>query len=87
VSGIGKKTAQRLILEMKSSVDEFEFAELAPAESSGQSGTLADDLRSALENLGHSDSDIEGVISVMGDDIEEADNLEPLMREALQMLN
>lgn len=85
VSGIGKKTAQRLILEMKSSVDDFEFAELAPAEAAA--GGMAEDLRSALANLGYKDGEVEGIVGVMGEDIEEADDLEPLLRDALKMLS
>lgn len=87
VSGIGKKTAQRVILEMKSSVDEFEFAELAPAEANAAGGGMADDLRSALVNLGYAEAEVEGVVGVMGEDLEDATNLEPLLREALKMLS
>jgi Holliday junction DNA helicase RuvA len=86
VSGIGKKTAQRVILEMKSSVDDFDFAEFVPAEASA-SGGMADDLRSALANLGYADKEIDSVISVMADDLDENEDLEPLLREALKMLS
>lgn len=85
VSGIGKKTAQRVILEMKSSVDEFEFAELAPAETA-KAGGAADDLRSALVNLGYADAEVDGVVSVMADDLDDGAELEPLIRDAIKML-
>lgn len=86
VSGIGKKTAQRVILEMKSSVDDFDFAEFVPAEASANGG-IADDLRSALANLGYADKEVDGVVGVMGDDLQDSDDLEPLLREALKMLS
>jgi Holliday junction DNA helicase RuvA len=86
VSGIGKKTAQRMILEMKSSVDDFDFAELAPAEATA-SGGVADDLRSALANLGYADKEVDSVVGIMAGDLDESDDLEPLLREALKMLS
>jgi Holliday junction DNA helicase RuvA len=86
VSGIGKKTAQRVILEMKGSVDDFDFAEFVPPEP-GASGGMADDLRSALANLGYADKEVDGVVGVMGDDLDESDDLEPLLRDALKMLS
>ncbi|QDG54626.1 Holliday junction branch migration protein RuvA [Persicimonas caeni] len=86
VSGIGKKTAQRVILEMKSSVDEFEFAELAPA-TPGATDGIADDLRSALANLGYADAEVDSVVSVMADDLDDGADLEPLLMDAIKMLS
>lgn len=85
VSGIGKKIAQRLILELKGAVDDFDFAELAPPDA-GAPENVADDLRSALVNLGYRDHDIDEVLAAMGSALESADDLEPLLREALKML-
>lgn len=85
ISGVGKKTAQRIILELKSAVDDFEFAELAPADPS-VGGGMADDLRSALANLGYRENDVEQTLENMQGSIENAANLEPLLREALKML-
>jgi Holliday junction DNA helicase RuvA len=84
VSGIGKKTAQRLILEMKSSIDEFEFAELAPPEQvdCGISG----DLRSALENMGFDSGDVDEVVDKVTREASDDAQLEPLLRDALKML-
>ena len=84
VSGIGKKTAQRLILEMKSSIDDFEFAELAPPETTN--GGIAGDLRSALENMGFTGSDVEEVVAKLTEDVDDDAQLEPMVRDALQML-
>ena len=84
VSGIGKKTAQRLILEMKSSIDDFEFAELAPPEKAD--GGIAGDLRSALENMGFGGSDVEEVVATLTEDADDDAELEPMVRDALKML-
>lgn len=86
VSGIGKKTAQRVILEMKSSVDEFEFAELAPASPDAADG-IAEDLRSALANLGYADAEVDSVIGVMVEDLDDDADLEPLLMDAIKMLS
>jgi len=85
ISGVGKKTAQRIILELKSAVDDFDFAELAPPERGVQSD-MAEDLRSALENLGYRENDVEQTLADMQGSIENAADLEALLREALKML-
>lgn len=85
VSGIGKKTAQRMILELKSAVDDFDFAELAPPDATSPGG-MGEDLRSALENLGYHEQHIDQAIEDMGDLLEGASDLEPLLREALKIL-
>jgi Holliday junction DNA helicase RuvA len=84
VSGIGKKTAQRLILEMKSSIDEFEFAELAPPEQAD--GGISGDLRSALENMGFDAGDVDEVVDQVTREASDDAQLEPLLRDALKML-
>ena len=84
VSGIGKKTAQRLILEMKSSIDDFEFAELAPPEN--VDGGVAGDLTSALENMGFDSGDVDEVVARVTDNASDDAKLESLLRDALKML-
>ena len=52
VPGVGKKTAERIVLELKDRLADFAVPVAAPAaEATG--GRLRDDLLSALQNLGY----------------------------------
>ena len=86
VKGIGEKTAQRLILEMKNSVSDLAFDEIAPPEQTDEETQRVRDLRSALSNFGYDDKTIDGVLAEMDDELEEADAIEPLIRQALSVL-
>ena len=84
VSGIGKKTAQRLILELQNKLDDL-IVEL-PDDSGNAAPGQHDELRSALINLGFQPSVIDSVVSEFGDDADDQP-MEALLRQALQMLN
>lgn len=85
VTGIGKKTAQRLILELQNKVDELTLE--SPEPTSSPVDDQHDDLRSALLNLGFQSSTIDGVIDELRDDADPDESIEKLVRRALQMLN
>ncbi|WP_047491440.1 Holliday junction branch migration protein RuvA [Terriglobus sp. TAA 43] len=52
IPGIGKKTAERVVLELKDKLDDLQAA--APAQASGfKGGPVVDDVLSALVNLGY----------------------------------
>ncbi len=53
IPGIGKKTAERIVLELKDRLRDVAPAELDAAEQRATSDELRDDLVSALENLGY----------------------------------
>ncbi len=84
VKGIGKKTAQRLILEMKSSIDDLIID--APAPRDASSIKRYDDLRSALLNLGYQSSTIDGVVDELRGEVDGDETVEALLRRSLQML-
>lgn len=83
VSGIGKKTAQRLILELKNKLDDFSIE--AP-DFAAAAGDQNDDLRSALLNLGFQSTIINSVVDELNEDFED-EPIEELLRRALKMLS
>ncbi len=84
VSGIGKKTAQRMILELKSRLTDFAWS---PDLSSAPQGAVFDDLRSALSNLGFPAGKIDDVLPRLKAETAAQEDLDGLLREALKMLS
>jgi holliday junction DNA helicase RuvA len=76
--GIGKKTAQRLILELKGKLDSGHVSGVAtPA-----GNAIAEDVRSALINLGYKPAQIDPALKRAG----AHDNFESMFRETLKAL-
>jgi holliday junction DNA helicase RuvA len=88
VSGIGKKTAERLALELADKLGEFEEAAAAGVAPSGEGGAAAAALQ-ALERLGYgtveADQALRQVLSADGRGASAGDT-ETLVRRALQLL-
>ncbi len=88
VPGIGKKTAARLVVELKSRLDVDgdgpELAALGRAASNGAGGAAADrrEVRAALVGLGYGADEIRGALA----DLPEAGSVEELVRAALRQL-
>jgi Holliday junction DNA helicase RuvA len=85
IPGVGRKTAERLVLELKDKVQGLAAAEPeAPPAAGG--GTAKDDLVSALVHLGYSRPEAEkGVDRALKDDGE--GRFEDLLRRALRILS
>lgn len=87
ISGIGKKTAKRLVLELADRIEDVDITQGATASlDTEQDQEMKDDLKSALKNLGYDSSTINSVIKNMHDEIEDASSLEPLVRKALELM-
>lgn len=61
VSGIGPKTAKRLVIELKNKLDSFPVTDLNQKENQG-SGSLRLDLLEALTSLGYNPNDIQPIL-------------------------
>lgn len=84
--GIGKKTAQRLIIELKDKIDLDEDAFLAGTDAALPSGSLParDEAIQALEALGYSRSDACAVIA--GIPVTQESDTEEILKQALKQL-
>ncbi len=80
VPGVGKKTAARLLLELKARLDLPSLGE--PAPSITGTGTPRGEARAALTELGYGPDEIRGALEVVGED----GSVEDLVRSALREL-
>lgn len=78
VPGIGRKTASRIVLELKGKL------ELPDLEVVGRSSDAIGPARSALENLGYSAAEIR--TALMEAEAAEADSVEDVVKKALRVL-
>jgi Holliday junction DNA helicase RuvA len=83
VPGVGKKTAARLLVELKSRLEVPDADPAATAIAAGGGGTsVRGDVRDALSGLGYGPDEIARVLSDLSDDGDSSD----LLRQALQRL-
>ena len=82
IPGVGKKTAERLVLEMKDKVMEW-FPQLEEAQAGRVSGSLQGDVVSALVNLGYPKHTAERAVARARQEVE-ADSFEALLKESLR---
>ena len=84
VSGVGKKTAQRLILELKSKLDADTLGAIAPSSAGGQK---TEEFKSALKNLGFDPKVVDELSKKLKDDLASPDvSLDDLVRRALKAM-
>ena len=87
IPGIGKKTAERVVLELKDKLDDMAVADRASATGGPHLGPVADDVLSALVNLGYprpvAQKAIETAIEKMP---AVADDFESLFRAAMSAI-
>ncbi len=86
IPGVGKKTAERLVVELRDKMPAVLPGGDADAEPRGGAGTVKADLVSALANLGYSRPEAErGVDKALRED--PAGRFEDLLRRSLQLLS
>lgn len=86
VSGVGKKTAQRLILELKGSLQNWAPEDTVVPKAKPAASRLEDDLKSALLNLGYKPLLVDDVVDKLSPIPEDMNSIEPLIRQALKLL-
>jgi holliday junction DNA helicase RuvA len=87
IHGVGKKTAERLVLELKDKMKLVSLdAQVATASGSKAKGALVGDLVSALLNLGYKAAQAESAAQVAADRAGAEAPFEALFREALKAL-
>jgi len=85
IPGIGRKTAERLVLELKEKVKKLAPASLATlAAPAHRHEDIRDDVLSALVNLGYKEAMVGKVLGELA--IGEADTVESLLKQALKKL-
>ncbi len=85
IPGIGKKTAERLILELKEKVGKLDMASAAtPAPLSEPGDEILDDVVSALLNLGYKEQQVRRAIAALPPQPDAS--LEELLKQALKLL-
>jgi Holliday junction DNA helicase RuvA len=80
IPGVGKKTAQRIILELADKLAKQSLSSVT----SGKAAGPVDDLRSALANLGYKAPQIERALQKLKPLVESGADLSALVREALK---
>ena len=80
VPGIGKKTAERMVLELREKLEELRAAAAAPVAASA----IADDVLSALVNLGYQRPLAEKAVQQAASDPQK--NFDQVFREALKLM-
>ena len=79
--GVGKKTAERLIIEMRDKVDSFDLS--GPDNLSTIINSVIEDAESALIGLGYRPHEAARAVSLVSDP---AEDVESLIRQALKLL-
>ena len=87
IPGVGRKTAERLVLELKSLVTPFLLPEqIEAAREGGKPTALEEDVVSALTNLGYSRSSAEKALSAALRSAETERSFEEVLRNTLRRL-
>ncbi len=87
IKGIGKKTAERMILELKDKMSEMVDATYTPGDGTGVSGNVKDEAVSALQSLGFKKRDSEEAVTLAAKGESIDDNVQELVKKALSQMD
>jgi holliday junction DNA helicase RuvA len=85
VPGVGRKTAARLLIDLKSRLDLPDLSIGGPSGATSGSGVARAEVRAALADLGYGPDEIRGALERIAED-EDEDSVEALLRGALREL-
>ena len=86
VPGVGRKTAARLLIDLKSRLDLPDFSIAGPVGSTDSVGQARAEVRAALVELGYGPDEIRGALDRVGPDDDLDGGVEELLRGALRGL-
>lgn len=87
IPGIGKKTAERLVLELKDKAGKLDSGSIPAGDAVGRTqpaGSVLDDVSSALVNLGYKDPQVRKVLAEL--DCAGSASVEDVLKQALKIL-
>ncbi|QOX78376.1 Holliday junction branch migration protein RuvA [Trichlorobacter lovleyi] len=87
IPGIGKKTAERLVLELKDKAGKLDSGSIPAGDAVGRTlpeGSILDDVSSALVNLGYKDPQVRKVLAEL--DCAGSASVEEVLKQALKIL-
>jgi holliday junction DNA helicase RuvA len=87
IPGIGKKTSERIILELKDKIKKLSPGPQTVLSRGLETGTHWEDALSALVNLGYPKATADKVLGQIKSDSDESISLESLLRKALKFLS
>jgi len=87
ITGIGNKTAQRMLLELKDKMEELAANSAHAASGTAVSGDTKEEAVSALQSLGIKKNDAQKAVQNAGKDAEDDILVEQLVKKALSRLN
>ena len=85
IPGVGRKTAERLVFDLKEKIGKIAVRGETPKEEKGKKGQLVDDVVSALVNLGYRKNQAESVVEQVWRQRPDA-SLEEILKESLRAL-
>lgn len=86
IKGIGKKTAQRMILELKDKISEMVDATYSPSSTANVSSNVKEEAVSALQSLGFKKRDAEESIKLAAKNEEVDGDVQKLVKKALSQM-
>lgn len=87
ITGIGKKTAQRMLLELKDKMETLSLDSVTTSNGTAISGGMKEEAVSALQSLGINKKSAQKAVQAAGADLNQGEGVEQLVKKALSRIN